>query len=286
MAAATASGSRMSPITRFTGPWAIARSGWWRLPRTMLSSTTISPAPSRTSRSAMWEPTRPAPPVMRHRLPRIGFLPVPQHAGRPARHYGKVRHVGRHHGPRAHDRALAHRHAGQEHGVRADVGPAPHDHRLDAEVGLDDRDVARGPRVLGAEHLRARAPAHVVLEHEVARVHVRLRSDPHVVADPAGAIEPALDVRLGADEDAGADLERLQVLEADAGPDAHPVAEPPAGGPPDGAPHHRVELAVARREARVQVEQAEQVVAGPQAGREPDLELGVRHRLAPAVDGA
>src|SRR5215472_9056826 len=303
----------MSPTTSFTWPWAIAQSRLLRLPRTRLSSTTISRAPSRTSRSAMCDPTRPAPPVMRQRLPRMSVLPTPplhpppplelpggqggqvvfflflsepQHACRHARRDGKVRHVGRHDGTRANDGALTHGHTGQDHRAGADVRSTPHDHRLDAEVGLDDRHVPGRARVLRAEHLRARAPAHVVLEHEVARVEVRLRADPHVVADPAGAVEPALDVRLGADEHAAADLERLHVLEAGAGADAQAVADAPAGGPPDDAPHHGVELALARREPRVEVEQAGQVVAGPEAGGQPDLELGVGHQLAQAVDRA
>src|ERR1017187_7403174 len=56
--------SRMSPSTMVTRPPEMACTRFSRRPRTKLSSTTISEAPSGTSRSAMWEPTRPAPPVI------------------------------------------------------------------------------------------------------------------------------------------------------------------------------------------------------------------------------
>src|SRR2546423_2686305 len=52
-------------------PWVIAQDKFSRRPRTKLSKTMISGLFSRTSRSAIWEPTRPAPPVMRTRSIRI-----------------------------------------------------------------------------------------------------------------------------------------------------------------------------------------------------------------------
>ena len=64
----------------------------------------------------------------------------------------------------------------------------------------------------------------VVLEDEVARVHVGLRTDPDVIADDRRAVEAPLDVGLRADEHAVADLERLEVLEADAAADLQSVA--------------------------------------------------------------
>ena len=87
--------------------------------------------------------------------------------------------------------------------------------RLDLEVRIDDRDVGRQAGVSRAEHLRARTPAHVVLEDEVPRVHVRLRTDPDVIADDRSAIEAALDIGLRADEYTVAELERFEVLEPD-----------------------------------------------------------------------
>ena len=64
----------------------------------------------------------------------------------------------------------------------------------------DDRHVRRHAGVLRAEHLGARPPADVLLDHQIARVEVALRADPDVVADHAAAVEAALDDRLLADE--------------------------------------------------------------------------------------
>ncbi len=64
--------------------------------------------------------------------------------------------------------------------------------------------------------------------HQIAGIEVALRADPDVVADHAASVESTLEVGLCADEHAVADLEGLQVLEADAAADLHAVAEPPA----------------------------------------------------------
>src|SRR5690348_10622079 len=61
--------SQMSPPTKRTGPHRIAASRFAGRPRTMSSITMISAQPSSTSRSTMWEPIKPAPPVTRTRLP-------------------------------------------------------------------------------------------------------------------------------------------------------------------------------------------------------------------------
>src|ERR1700692_1255051 len=61
--------SRISPCTRRTGPRVDARLRFSGRPRTMLSRATISVQPSSHSRSTMWEPINPAPPVTRTRFP-------------------------------------------------------------------------------------------------------------------------------------------------------------------------------------------------------------------------
>src|SRR4051794_9419585 len=64
---------RMSPATILTGPLASAHARLSRLPRTKLSTTTISAAPALTSSSTMWEPMKPTPPVTSARQPRSGM---------------------------------------------------------------------------------------------------------------------------------------------------------------------------------------------------------------------
>src|SRR5262245_48360839 len=60
----------MSPLTIVSGPLAAAHLTLSRVPRAKLSKITISDAPIRTSSSAICEPIRPSPPVIRARLPR------------------------------------------------------------------------------------------------------------------------------------------------------------------------------------------------------------------------
>src|SRR2546427_2888156 len=85
-----------------------------------------------------------------------------------------------------------------------------------------------------------RAPADVVLDDEVPRVEVALRSDPHVVPDDARPVEAPLQVRLCADEDAVANLEGLEMFEPDALPDLQARADPPRDRAPDDRPHRRI----------------------------------------------
>ena len=106
----------------------------------------------------------------------------------------------------------------------------------------------------GAEHLRARTPSDVLLEDQIPGIHVRLRTDPDVIADDRRAIEAALDVGLCPDEHAVAELERFEVLEPDAAADLETVAAAASGGAPDAAAHHDVDRAVADREACVQLD--------------------------------
>ena len=95
----------------------------------------------------------------------------------------------------ADDGALADGDARQDGGVGADVGPGADADRLDLEIGRTIGTSTGKPVWAEPEHLRARAPADVVLDDEVARVEVGLRPDPDVVADDAGAVEAALDDR-------------------------------------------------------------------------------------------
>src|SRR5438132_4788767 len=92
----------------------------------------------------------------------------------------------------ADDRALADRHAGKEHRVHPDVRAVVDPHRLDDEVGLDDRNIGRLAGVLAYEELRPRPPPDVLAELHVAAVEVRLRSDPRVRADDAVPVMPSL----------------------------------------------------------------------------------------------
>ena len=131
----------------------------------------------------------------------------------------------RHHRSRTDNGSLANRDAGKNGGVGADVGPGADPNRLDFEVGADDRDIRRQGGMGGTKHLGAGSPADIVLKHKVARVEIGLRADPDVVANLAGAVEAALNIGLGANEDAGADLKRLGMLEACAGPTLRPAPQ-------------------------------------------------------------
>src|SRR5919202_2005764 len=183
----------------------------------------------------------------------------------------------------ADDGAGADRHSGQEHRARANVRATLDADRLDQQVGLDDRHVGRYAGVLRAEDLRPWAPADVVLQHQVARVEVRLGPDPHVIADAARPVEATLEVGPGPDEHAIANRERLDVLEANPGADTDAVPERPAGGTPDRTPHEPIELSVADGVPRVQVDQLRPAVLVAQPLRQADLEIGISRRRGYAM---
>ena len=70
-----------------------------------------------------------------------------------------------------------------------------------------------------------------------------------MIADDRRTVEAALDIRVGADEHAVSEHERLEVLEPDAAADVQSMSAPASRGAPDAATHHDVEGAVASGEA-------------------------------------
>src|SRR5205823_14543080 len=115
--------------------------------------------------------------------------------------------------------------ARKKDGVHSDVGPPADAHRLDHEVGLDDRHVDRIAGVFAAQDLRARTPADVLADLQVAAIEVALRADPGVRTDRAAAVVPTLQERLIAEEDGVADLERMRVQDQHTEADPHAIAE-------------------------------------------------------------
>src|SRR5260370_1233001 len=96
-----------------------------------------------------------------------------------------------------------------------------------------------------AQHPGAGSPADVIFENEIACVEISLRSDPDVIADPRRAVKAPLNIGLGANEDAVADFERLQVFETHSTANLHAVAEFPRDCPPERPAHEGVEFAIA-----------------------------------------
>jgi hypothetical protein len=214
---------------------------------------------------------------------RLVSIAPAQELGRHAGDDRECRHVPGDHGAGADDRALPHRHAGQQHRVDADVGPRAHAHRLDAQVGLDDRHVRRHPRVLRAEHAGTRPPPHGILEHQIARVEGALRPQPAAIADDAAAVEAPLDEGQLADHDAVADLECLRMARHRAAADAHAVAEALRQRPPHGAAHPGILGVVTIGVARGQIEQRLARVVAAQPVGELELVGRVGRNHLPAV---
>ncbi len=131
---------------------------------------------------------------------------------------------------------------------------------------------------------RSGSHSNVVLEDEVARIEIALRSDPDVIANPARAIEAALDERLGSDEDVIPDLKRLEVLEANTWTDSHTVPEASTRRTPNRAAHQRIEVAVGGREARVQPDQLLEVHRLAKLIGQTNFVLSVAALLAFSVD--
>jgi hypothetical protein len=92
-----------------------------------------------------------------------------------------------------------------------------------------------------------------------------------VGANHAAAVEPPLDERLLADDDAVADLERLGVLGQRTAADADSVAEPFRQRPPHRAAHAGVGGVIAVCVRRGQVEQLLPCVIAPQPIGELEL---------------
>src|SRR5688572_24956552 len=260
-----------------------------RVPFTRLSTiSTWSPRAASCRTSS--DPMKPAPPVTstveRLLIYRLRLLvsrtPSPE-SGWYAGDDRKRRHVARHHRAGADDRALADRHTRQDDGVDTDVGPRADSHRLYRQVRLDDRHVSRHAGVHGPEHFGSRSPAHVFLDHQVARIEVALRSNPDMIADDAATVEAALQNRLIAKKDTRADLERLRMAAQDTPADLHAVAKAADNRPPGRAAHHGVEFRFAVGKAAVQLEERPRFIPRTHGVRELTFKRRIRHHRTPAV---
>ena len=212
--------SRMSPSISSTRPLRIASARFSGRPRTMLSTTTISPAPSRH---------QPVDDVATRRTGAAGDQNAlvrrdssacsPRHvtvaspmmrAGTPAT-LAKVRHVARDDGARADDAAAPERHARQDHGVRRRCRPSRRSDRRDHEVGRDDRQVGGLAGMGRTEQPGAGSPADM---SPITRSRAsRKACGPIHVPAPITQrpVEAALQHRLLADNDPVADLEGLRM---------------------------------------------------------------------------
>src|SRR6185312_16445308 len=112
------------------------------------------------------------------------------------------------------------------------------------------------------KHLRARTPADVVFEDQMAGVKIGLGTDPHPVPNARGSVESTLDVGLCANEHTIADLKGLKVFEAHRGADTHAVAELSRDRSPDRAAHQRVHFSFAVRETVILLDQRFRTIGG------------------------
>src|SRR5262245_9449803 len=213
----------------------------------------------------------PAPPVtrtverllMRIRLRCRLFVPwaPTDESGRNTSDDSEGGYISRHDRTGSDDGALADRDSRQDHRVDADVGPRTDSHRPNGQIGLNDRDIRGNPGVHRAEHLGAGSPAHIFLNHEIARVEVTLRADPYLVGDDPAAVETPLQHGLITNEHARSDFERLGMPAEHTASDLYAVAEAARERPPCRAAHHRVEFALTMCEAPVQLHQCPRLVA-------------------------
>src|SRR6185436_3976978 len=133
-----------------------------RVPFTRLSITTTR-SPRAASCRTSSDPMNPAPPVTTTvERPTSGIrlllsfvsIPPAHEPGRHPGHDGEGGDVLGDDGAGADDRAFPDGDARKQHGFDADVGPIADAHRLDAQVGLHERDVGWQPRVLRPQHFR------------------------------------------------------------------------------------------------------------------------------------
>ena len=107
----------------------------------------------------------------------------------------------------------------------------------------------------------------MIFNDEMPRIKIRLRPDPHMIADFCNSIEAPLNVRLCPDENSVTDLERLQVFEPDAAANPDTVAKSARNDPPDGAAHQIVQFSIARREAGIVFQKASRRVTAAKMPR-------------------
>src|SRR5262245_33532940 len=112
--------------------------------------------------------------------------------GRDARDNCEWWHVASHHRAGPHDGTAADGDAWKNRRVRADVSPCANADRSNLEIRLHDGHVDGLARVSRAEHLCPGPPPDVVLDDEISGIHVRLRSNPDVVANDRRAVKAAL----------------------------------------------------------------------------------------------
>src|SRR5690242_1927613 len=232
--------SRISPSMMLTRPLVMAQERFSRRPRTKLSRTTISGLPLRTSRSAICEPTRPAPPVISTRFMGSALIssflhplspsasaesrasckrltsftpPRPQDLRGNARDDRIIGNILRYHGARSHDGIRTDAHAGKNASVHPDIRAEADRNGLDDQPGRDDGRLHRFAGMGRAQDLGSRAPADIVFDGKRARIHVRLRANPDVIPDFAVPVKAALNHGLRADKNGVAELHCFRVLE-------------------------------------------------------------------------
>src|SRR5207253_11371633 len=168
--------------------------------------------------------------------------------------------------------------------VHPDIRPVVHAHRLDQEIGLDDRHVDRVTGVLAAEHLRAGPPSDVLAELEVAAIEIALRTDPGVRADDRAPVVAPLQEGLVPDEHSVSDREGVRMKHEHADTDAHAVTERLAERAQQHTPLARAVGAIEVGRGRVALEEGLARLALAQAGRLRDLVGRIGRDLLDAVD--
>lgn len=128
--------------------------------------------------------------------------------------------------------------------------------RSNLKIGFNNRPVHRETGVDGTKHLGARTPTHMIFNDQMPRIKIRLRSNPHMIANFSRSIETPLEVSLCPDENSVADFERFQVFKSDAGTDPDPIAEFARHRPPDDPAQEAVQFSIAVRKSRVMLQES------------------------------
>jgi hypothetical protein len=124
-------------------------------------------------------------------------------------HYRERRNIFGNHCASSHNARPADRHTGEYNSVGTYVRPSPNANRSDFQICLNDGGFNGNASMGCPQYLRAGPPTHVVFDDKTSRVKVALWANPNVVTNPTRAVNATLNVRLGANEHAIADLESL-----------------------------------------------------------------------------
>ena len=188
-------------------------------------------------------------------------IPPPYKPGRYTSNYGKGRYIVGYHGAGAHNTSFADGDTGQQYGTCTDIGPRLHVDWTYFEIGFDNWPINRETCMSRAQHLGSGTPPHMVFQHEMPRIKIRLWPNPHVITNLRVSIKTALNISLISNKNTISNLESFQVFKSNTTADPDTVAEGPCQSSPNSSAHQILQLAIAIGESDIVFQESSSGIA-------------------------